>query len=242
MKDLYGNQVDLIITSPPYFNQKECAKTGTSSDGNFSSIEKYFEFMTGVYEELKRLGRPGCIYAINVGSDTSYDLRSWTSLQLQKIGLQYIDTIAWIRGSGNVVRGFHINARNFYYPFLIWESVFIYRKNPSMGFSDEENFPRFEERFKEMISNTLRNNVWEIPQDKSVQHPAPFPVRLAFNLIACYSEPDSVILDPFGGSGSTYIAAQQIGNRRCISIELIKDRYDYSLQRISEANQGNLAL
>lgn len=237
---LRAGQVSLILTSPPYFNQKECAVAGTSADGLYRNIGEYFKAMEEIYAECKRIAKPGAIFAINIGSDTQYDLRSWTSLALQKLGLEYVDTIAWIRGSGNVTRGFHVEHRNCYYPFLFWESVFIYKKNQSLGFSESENFPRFEERFKDMISTTLRSNVWNIPQDSGVDHPAAFPIKLAYNLIACYTEKNSIILDPFGGSGTTAVAANQIGNRNYVLIELIKERYEYALRRIRESNQPSL--
>jgi modification methylase len=235
-----AGQVSLVVTSPPYFNQKECAVDGKSSDGQYKTLEEYFVSMEAIYTECKRVARPGAIFAINIGSDTTYDLRSWTSLCLQRLGLEYVDTICWNRGSGNVTRGFHIGSHNRYYPFLFWESVFIYKKNQAMGFGSTEDFPRFEERFKDMIELSLHSNVWNIPQDSGVDHPAPFPIKLAYNLIACYTEPNSIILDPFGGSGTVAIAANKIGNRKYLLIELIKERYEYALRRISENNQESL--
>ena len=240
LPSLASGQVNLMVTSPPYFNQKECAVDGKSADGLYRNVEEYFRAMEIIYSELKRIAKPGAIFAINIGSDTTYDLRSWTSLALQNLGLQYVDTIAWVRGSGNVTRGFHIEHHNQYYPFLHWESVFIYKKNQSTGFSDTENFPRFEERFKDMISSLLRSNVWNIPQDSGVDHPAAFPIKLAYNLIACYSEKNSIILDPFGGSGTTAIAANQIGDRKYVLIELMQERYEYAQKRISANNQTGL--
>jgi hypothetical protein len=48
---------------------------------------------------------------------------------------------------------------------------------------------------------------------KRVGHPAPFPVALASRVIELYSYVGDVVLDPFCGSGTTCVAAQQLGRR-----------------------------
>jgi DNA modification methylase len=64
-------------------------------------------------------------------------------------------------------------------------------------------------------------NVWYLPHEtRASGHPAPFPFELAEICIALTCPPDGHVLDPFGGSGSTAIAAKRLG-RSCTSIELI---------------------
>ncbi len=65
--------------------------------------------------------------------------------------------------------------------------------------------------------------VWEMTTESSVDHPAPFPVELPRRLIALYTQPGDVVLDPFMGSGSTAIAAKLIG-RQYVGYE-ISDEY-----------------
>ena len=56
-------------------------------------------------------------------------------------------------------------------------------------------------------------------RDKRNTHPCPRPLRTMVDLIGTYSNTDSVILDPFCGSGTTLVAAKQAG-RRAIGIEI----------------------
>ncbi len=65
--------------------------------------------------------------------------------------------------------------------------------------------------------------VWEMTTESSVDHPAPFPVELPRRLVALYTQPGDVVLDPFMGSGSTAVAARLIG-RQYVGYE-ISDEY-----------------
>ena len=52
-----------------------------------------------------------------------------------------------------------------------------------------------------------------------LEHPAVFPVALLAEYIKALTEPGSVIVEPFGGSGTTLIAAERLG-RVCYAMEL----------------------
>jgi site-specific DNA-methyltransferase (adenine-specific) len=54
-------------------------------------------------------------------------------------------------------------------------------------------------------------------------HPTEKPVQLLSFLVIRSSDPDDLVLDPFCGSGSTLVAASQLG-RRAIGVE-IDERY-----------------
>jgi DNA modification methylase len=51
------------------------------------------------------------------------------------------------------------------------------------------------------------------------EHPTMKPIRLIARLMTNSSEPTTIVLDPFGGSGSTLIAAEQL-NRICYTMEM----------------------
>ena len=65
-----------------------------------------------------------------------------------------------------------------------------------------------------------QSNVWVYPKpNRNKEHPTMKPVELVERAIRNSSEPGDWVLDPFGGSGSTLVAAENIG-RRCYMIEL----------------------
>lgn len=78
-------------------------------------------------------------------------------------------------------------------------------------------------------------SVLTLPSHKgktSGDHPAVFPVGLPAAYLESLTEKDEIVVDPFAGTGSTLIAAEQLG-RRCFAMELepaycdvIRDRYD----------------
>lgn len=65
-------------------------------------------------------------------------------------------------------------------------------------------------------------------------HPAVFPIALPRDLIASYTDPGEMVVDPFMGSGTTGVAAVKIG-RRFTGIEIEPAYFDIARQRISAA-------
>ena len=63
-------------------------------------------------------------------------------------------------------------------------------------------------------------------------HPTQKPIKLMAAIIRDFSKPDDIILDPFVGSGSTCIAAEQTG-RRWIGIEIDKEYCEITRKRIA---------
>ncbi len=69
-------------------------------------------------------------------------------------------------------------------------------------------------------------------------HPCPKPLPLMSELITLFTDPGDLILDPFGGSGTTAVAAKRLG-RRCILIEKEEKYCEIAANRL---RQGALAL
>jgi DNA modification methylase len=76
--------------------------------------------------------------------------------------------------------------------------------------------------------------VWEMNTESAVDHPAPFPVELPKRIIALYTQPGDVVLDPFMGSGSTAIAAVQTG-RHYVGYELSAEYCALAEKRVQES-------
>lgn len=74
-------------------------------------------------------------------------------------------------------------------------------------------------------------DVWDFPQEMKNKHPAPFPLALPYRCIE--STNAQIILDPFIGSGTTAIAAKQLG-RNYIGIELAPNYVKMAEERLAQ--------
>ncbi len=70
--------------------------------------------------------------------------------------------------------------------------------------------------------------------NKHKDHPAEFPVELPARFIKMHSRPGDIILEPFCGSGTTLIAAEQLG-RKCYGVELNPHYCDVIIARWEKA-------
>jgi DNA modification methylase len=80
--------------------------------------------------------------------------------------------------------------------------------------------------------------VWEMTTASSVDHPAPFPIELPKRVIELYARPGDVVLDPFMGSGSTAIAAVQMG-RHYVGYELSVEYCQLAERRLAELRKAS---
>jgi site-specific DNA-methyltransferase (adenine-specific) len=84
---------------------------------------------------------------------------------------------------------------------------------------------------------TRRDNIWSYNTGedvgKSKDHPAIFPTRLAKDHICSWSNDSNLILDPFLGSGTTAVAAKNLG-RKFIGIEIEPKYCDIAVKRLSQ--------
>lgn len=80
----------------------------------------------------------------------------------------------------------------------------------------------------------LCSTVWHVtPAHRDGGHPAPFPVELAARCIRLSAWPGETVLDPFCGSGSTLVAARDLG-RRAIGIERSERYCELAVRRLSQ--------
>jgi len=93
---------------------------------------------------------------------------------------------------------------------------------------------------KPKVSTTIRN-VIEFPYSGNKYHPSQKPIEALLPLVTAFSKPKDIVCDPFMGSASTCIAAQQTG-RRFIGIELDRTYYDMAMQRLQAARTDSYQL
>jgi site-specific DNA-methyltransferase (cytosine-N4-specific) len=111
------------------------------------------------------------------------------------------------------------------------EEVFLFAKSPTYFYDASA--------VREPTGANLRN-YWILGPDPSAKgHPAAYPRELARRCILLGSREGDVVLDPFGGSGTTAIAADDT-NRKWIVIELNPDFVHVSKKRISNGKIARL--
>jgi DNA modification methylase len=109
------------------------------------------------------------------------------------------------------------------------EEIFLFAQSPAYYYDPNA--------VREETGANLRN-CWILgPDANSNGHPATFPRELARRCILLGSRLNDVVLDPFGGSGTTGIVAKQLG-RKSILIEINSDYSTICEERINHAVQG----
>jgi modification methylase len=198
------NSVGLAFTSPPY-------NVGKDYDEDMS-LERYLELIRRVGTEVYRVLKPGGRFIVNVanlGRKPYIPMHTYFYQILCDVGFLPMGEIIWQKGRGANGSCAWGSWRSASAPRLrdLHEYLLVFAKGsfkrPDKGTSDISG--------EEFTEATL--SVWEIlpVSAKKVGHPAPFPVELASRVIKLYSYVDDVVLDPFLGSGTTALAAKQLG-------------------------------
>jgi site-specific DNA-methyltransferase (adenine-specific) len=230
--------IDLVVTSPPYDDLRTYG--GHSWD--------FF----GVAWQLKRVLKPGGVIvwvvadATKDGSETGSSMEQ--ALHFKRLGLNLHDTMIWQKPNFAAVGALQTRyAPVFEYMFVLSDgkpktfnpikdraaisagkakSGTIRNADGSMKRKSSEGWvqPEFGQRF----------NVWEMPTESQGQdHPAPFPLALARDHIATWSNPGDLVLDPFSGSGTTAKAAKELG-RRFLGLEINPEYCAIAERRIAQ--------
>ena len=206
----------LIVTSPPYYNQREEYAT-------WDNIGLYLKDMSDIFR-LQCEGLQDITVFCNIGGDLAYNLPAKFDVILENAGLSFLEQIAWVKSNlnMNIPRFKQIRSHKLYYPAFQWEPCYVYRRGEAKSFDPNDT---------NYIHENFLSNVWKFTtvRDEKRWHPAPFPIELAKTAIQCYSNKSDIILDPFLGSGTTLFAGQDCG-RVVIGIELSSEYCDRIVQ------------
>ncbi len=243
--------VDLIVTSPPYWT---AVAYDTATEESTGSYEQYIEGLLSVWKQCSRVLRPNGKLAIN---------SPIMPIPKTIIGDQHTRHIKHIN---NDIEHTVLSETDFLrYSLFIWQkqtSKLMFGSYPYPGNLLENNTiefinvfvkpgkpPKYSPEVKE--SNKLSRDewidlvqqVWFIyPEDvqRSGDHPAPFPEKLAGRLIRLYTYgscgdfPGEIVLDPFCGTGTACVVAKRMG-RRFIGIDICEEYVKTARLRVTDA-------
>ena len=234
-----SNSIDLVVTSPPYYNAREYSQWDTYDD----FLKWLKEVFTLTYDKLKE-GRMCCVnlsVIIQPREKRSCESKRiplpfhFVSL-MESIGFKFLEDIIWVKPEGaakNRNGGFFQHRQPVSYkPNVVNEYILVFQK-PSKYLIDKiVRSYQGEIKEKSLVEDGYeRSNVWYINPETKSKHPAPYPEELCEKLIKYYSYCGDIVLDMFLGSGTTGVASVK-NNRNFIGIELNKDYFDMSKERI----------
>ncbi len=246
--------VDLIVTSPPYADQRQHTYGGVRPDD-------YVEWFLPIAAELKRVLKPEGSFVLNIkervvdGERHTYVLE--LIIALRKQGWLWTEEYIW-------------HKRNSY-PGK-WPNRFRDAWERCLHFTKQKNFAMYQDAVRvpmgDWSQSRLRNlsdtdkrrdnsrvqsgfgkkienwvgrelaypdNVLHMATEcANRNHSAAFPIELPTWFIKLFTQPNDIVLDPFIGSGTTAEAAIQLG-RHYIGIELDAGYIQVAAERINAA-------
>ena len=253
LKKLDKNSVDLIMTSPPYADNRKKTYDGIP-------IKKYVDWFLPISKELKRVLKPKGSFILNIkerattGERGTYVLE--LILEMRKQGWLWTEEYVWHKKNsfpGKWSNRFR-DAWERCLHFTKQKKFNMYQKTVMEPIGDWSK-PRFKNLskidktrdesqvlsgFGKNVSNWVgRNKVYPTnvlhmaTECANVYHSAAFPISLPAWFIKLFTKEGDTVLDPFMGSGTTALAAINL-NRHFIGSEINTAYYRYALKTIKE--------
>ncbi len=242
LSDPAGGGTACVVTSPPY-------NVGLAYDedpaGDALGWDEYRDLTTATVDAIRWALVPGGRAWVNTavsvpmtpkqtgGRKRRVLLGAWWAAAMGAGGLELVDQVAWtsLRGSGTAWGSWQSPA----VPNLRGDHEVI-----TVACRDgwERQAPAGLDGWRDTAGDWpgLCSTVWNIAPESGASraaHPAPFPVELARRCIRLSTWPGEVVLDPFAGTGSTLVAAAQLG-RRAIGIERSERYCELAAERLAQ--------
>jgi site-specific DNA-methyltransferase (adenine-specific)/site-specific DNA-methyltransferase (cytosine-N4-specific) len=251
LQNIEENTVDLIVTSPPYADQRKDTYGGIP-------VGEYVEWFLPISKELLRVLKPTGTFILNIkervinGERSTYVME--LIIEMRKQGWLWTEEFIWHKKNCypgkwpnrfrdawerllqfNKTRQFNMYQKAVMVPMGDWAKTRL--KNLSELDKTRDN-SKVGSGFGKNISNWLGRemayptNVLHLATECSNKnHSAAFPAELPSWFIKLFTKEYDTVMDPFMGSGTTIFAAEKL-KRNSIGIEILKDYYQIVKEEI----------
>lgn len=230
LPELAGESVQLVVTSPPYWQLKDYGNEAQL--GFHDSYQDYIENLNLTWQECARVLAPGCRLAVNIGDQfcrAAYygrykviPIREEVIRCCETLGLDYMGAIIWQKVTTCNTSGGATIMGSFGFPRngilkLDYEFILLFKKPGHTPPPSAQ--AKADARLSTADWNSYFAGHWNFPGARGEEHLAPFPEELPRRLIRMFTFPGETVLDPFAGSATTSLAAARLG-RNSIAYEI----------------------
>jgi site-specific DNA-methyltransferase (adenine-specific) len=259
MKDIPDNSIDMVFTSPPYAERRKTTYGGIPEND-------YVDWFLPIGAEIKRILKPTGSFFLNIKPHTNKGERSLYVYDLvcqlkRETGFMFVEEYCWTKNAfPGSLKGRFKNAFEPVYHFtkgnpnqitfnpiacgtpMKEESIArTYRKQcgaPKNGSGmtgmNTTNIRNLEFARPSNVINV--NNVSNQFSDKQL-HPATFPEGLVEFFVKSFTNENDIVLDPFGGSGTTGIVCKN-HKRQFILMEKQQEYFELIQKRVGDFNKN----
>jgi len=257
LKLFENNSIDLIVTSPPYADQRKSTYGGIHPD-------KYVDWFLPITKELLRVLKPTGTFVLNIKEKVSEGERHTyilnLILEMRKQGWLWTEEFIWhkknchpgkwanrFRDAWERLLQFNKNKKFNMYQEAVMVPIGDWAKARLKNLSETDmrrDNSRVGSGFGKRIANWVGKemvyptNVLHMATESSNKnHSATFPIDLPSWFIKLFTKEKDLVLDPFLGSGTTSVAASLL-NRNSIGIEILPEYYKIAIERFRENTTG----
>lgn len=252
LKTLPDNTIDLVVTSPPYADQRKSTYGGVSTD-------QYVEWFLPISEQLLRVLKPTGTFILNIKEKVVNGERSTYVMELilamRKQGWLWTEEFIWHKKNSypgkwpnrfrdawerllqfNKSKKFAMYQEEVMVPMGDWAKTRLknlsetdkQRDNSKVGSGFGKNISNWVDRDKAYPTNVLHLAT----ECNNKKHSAAFPEELPQWFMKLFTQEGDTVLDPFAGSGTTLFVAERMG-RNAIGIELMQEYYQMIKEQIT---------
>ena len=229
-----GKIADLIVTDPPYNVDYKGANGQTIKNDNMGDAQ-FKKFLVDAFKCADNALKPGGVFYIWHADSEGYNFRG----ACRDVGWEVRQCLIWNKNSFVMGRqdyhwkhepclyGWKDGAAHYFIDDRTQATVIEDKGLDFKKMKKEELVGLLTEIFSDKVSTTVIN---EDKPMRSAEHPTMKPLKLLERLIKNSSRPGELVLDTFGGSGSTMMTCEQL-NRTCYMMEIDPVYCDVIVQR-----------